>query len=87
MVKFVLSFFVCTNFFLKIPKLHLTVDKTKTSIDNFKSQMQLIRNFDKTFSESNTSNQQAQEVIDNIMVRVSSMCKLTGHLLIQQFFW
>ena len=73
-------------FFLKMQKLNLTVDETKTSIDNFKSQIQLIRNYDNTFSEINTLNQQAKEVIDDIMVRVSSKFKFTGHLLIHQLF-
>ena len=71
-------------FFLKIQTLNLTTDETKTSIDNFKSQMQLIRNSDKTFSEISTLNQQAKEVIDIIMVRVSSRFKFTGRLLIHQ---
>ena len=73
-------------FFLQMQKLNLTVDETKTSIDNFKSQMQLIRNSDKTFSEISTLNQQAKEVLDTIMVRVSSRFKFTGHLLIHQLF-
>ena len=69
--------------FLKIQKLNSTVDETKSCIESFKSQMQEIRNSNYTFSQQDSLSQQAKEVIDNIMVRVSS--RITGSLLIYQF--
>ena len=46
--------------------------------------MQEIRNSNHTFSQQDSLSQQAKEVIDNIMVRVSSRFTFTGHLLIHQ---
>ena len=65
-------------------KLNLTVDETKSCIESFKSQMQEIRNSNHTFSQQDSLSQQAKEVIDNIMVRVSLRFTFTGHLLIHQ---
>ena len=70
--------------FLKMQKLNLTVDETKSCIESFKSQMQEIRNSNHTFSQQDSLSQQAKEVIDNILVRVSSRFTFTGHLLIHQ---
>ena len=73
-------------FFSKMQKLNLTVDETESSMETFKSEMQIIRNSNNTVSEQNSLCQQAKEVIDNIIVRVTSRFKFTGHLLIHQLF-